>query len=100
MFAALCGAATCAVSGGDSTSAEAERFFEVKVRPVLAENCFGCHGEKLQKGGLRLDSRASILRGGGRGPAIVSGDPDKSLLIRALHYDSDLKMPPPGKLNA
>src|SRR5262245_61376385 len=58
---------------------EAERFFENKVRPLLAEHCFKCHGEEKHKGGLRLDSRAAILTGGDQGPALVPGDADKSL---------------------
>src|SRR5262249_21697636 len=55
------------------------------------------HGEKKQRGGLRLDSRASILEGGDQGPAIVPGKPDDSLLIKAVNH-SDLKMPPSKKL--
>src|ERR1019366_4887451 len=54
-------------------------FFETKVRPTLANKCFVCHGATTQLGGLRLDSMAAILKGGGSGPAIVAGDPDKSL---------------------
>jgi len=55
-------------------------FFEAKVRPVLAANCYDCHAEE-QMGGLRLDSREVLLKGGRSGPALVPGDPDKSLLI-------------------
>jgi hypothetical protein len=79
------------------TAQEAE-FFETNVRPVLFEKCFGCHGSKAQQGGLRLDARASALQGGGNGPAIVAGNPDNSLLIKAVRYTSALKMPPSGKL--
>jgi mono/diheme cytochrome c family protein len=83
---------------GDDPAAGA--FFETKVRPVLAENCFKCHGEQKQKGGLRLDSRSAILTGGDRGPAIVAGSPDTSLLVRAVrHADPDLQMPPKKKLS-
>jgi hypothetical protein len=77
-------------------------FFESKVRPVLVENCFGCHSAKATKlkGGLRLDSRAAMLQGGDTGPAIVSGEPGKSRLIAAVGYrDVDLQMPPKGKLS-
>jgi hypothetical protein len=76
------------------------RFFENQVRPVLADNCFRCHGAAKHKGGLRLDSRAALLAGGDRGPAVVPGDPTKSLLIRALGHGDDLKMPPSKKLPA
>src|SRR5687767_2055055 len=62
------------------------QFFETKVRPVLAANCFGCHGPKKQRGDLRLDSRAGMLEGGDTGPAIVPGKPGDSLLLKAVHY--------------
>jgi hypothetical protein len=73
-------------------------FFEARVRPVLAEHCFKCHGPKKQRSGLRLDSRASLLEGGDEGPAVVPGDPDKSLLVQAVRRVGSLKMPPDGKL--
>jgi hypothetical protein len=70
-------------------------FFEKRVRPVLMEHCQECHGEEKDKGGLRLDSREALLRGGDSGAAIVPGNPDESLLINAVrHLDKDLKMPP------
>ena len=68
-------------------------FFEAKIRPLLIESCLDCHGED-EKGGLRLDSRAAILKGGESGPAIVPGDPDASLLIKAVrHVQGISKMP-------
>jgi len=74
-------------------------FFEAKIRPVLVEQCYQCHaaGAKEVKGGLRLDFRESARRGGESGPAIVPGEPDKSLLLKAIKYD-DLQMPPDKKL--
>ncbi len=75
------------------------QFFESKVRPILTGNCFECHGPKKHKGGLRLDSLAAILAGGDQGPAIVPGHPEKSLLVKAIHYeDREFKMPPTKKL--
>ncbi|MEO8132230.1 MAG: DUF1549 domain-containing protein, partial [Bryobacteraceae bacterium] len=76
-------------------------FFEKKIRPVLAEKCYGCHNAKLKTpmGGLRLDSRDALLKGGDSGPAIIAGDPAHSRLISALSYKEDLKMPPTGKLS-
>jgi mono/diheme cytochrome c family protein len=71
-------------------------FFEKAVRPLLAEKCFMCHGPEKQKAGLRLDARAALLEGGESGPAIVSGQPDQSLLIKAVRHSADLKMPPKG----
>src|SRR5690349_4231911 len=72
--------------------------FTSKVQPLLAHNCFACHTAS-RLGGLRLDSREAMLQGGKSGPAIVSGDPDESLLIQAVsHTHPRLKMPPTGKL--
>src|SRR5437899_9417434 len=75
-------------------------FFEKKIRPLLAENCYKCHSaqsEKL-KGGLLLDSRDGVLKGGETGPAIIPGEPEKSLLIKAVRYtDKELQMPPKDK---
>jgi mono/diheme cytochrome c family protein len=82
-------------------SPAAIQFFETKVRPLLAENCYRCHGPDKQKGNLRLDSLAGILQGGDEGPAIVMGDPGKSLLMKAISYkDDELKMPPSKKLSS
>jgi mono/diheme cytochrome c family protein len=83
-----------------TTMARADEFFESKVRPVLAENCFKCHGPEKQKGGLRLDSRAGLLKGADGEPVVVPGDPDKSPLIRAVRHDGETKMPPKAKLPA
>jgi len=75
-------------------------FFEKKVRPLLSERCFECHSpEKKVKGGLRLDTRDGWAKGGDNGPAIVPGDPEKSLLISAVRYkDKDLQMPEKRKM--
>jgi mono/diheme cytochrome c family protein len=74
-------------------------FFEKRIRPLLTENCHQCHGAKKQESGLALNSVAGIRNGGDRGPAIVTGEPDASVLIQAVRYtDDDLKMPPRGKL--
>src|SRR5437879_2351006 len=74
-------------------------FFETKVRPVLIAECQPCHGPAKQMGGLRLDSRGAVLKGGGSGLAIVPGKPDASLMIRAISYPTfGLRMPPTGKL--
>lgn len=88
-----------AVTGQTPPGPEALEFFERRVRPVLAEKCFGCHGPKRQKSELRLDSRAGQLRGGERGPAVVPGDPEMSRMVAAIRYgDPDLQMPPKTKL--
>ena len=90
-----------AVRGGEpdsQTQAAREQFFEQNVRPLLAENCYSCHGDKKQKGGLRLDSLEAILKGGESGPAVVPGKPEESLIVEAINYEG-LEMPPTGKLD-
>ena len=75
-------------------------FFEKKIRPVLVENCYKCHSAQSEKvkGGLLLDTREGLLKGGETGPAIVPGDTEKSLLIKAVRYhDEKLQMPPKDK---
>ncbi|MBI5760901.1 MAG: PSD1 domain-containing protein [Planctomycetales bacterium] len=81
-------------------TAEQLKFFETSIRPVLAEQCQKCHSAEKQRGNLRLDSRRAMLQGGDSGAAIVPGQPENSLLIRAIRQlDKDLKMPPKGKLS-
>ena len=76
-------------------------FFEKRVRPVLVEHCYSCHGEKKDKGALRLDTRDAILKGGDSGPALVPGKPEASLLVKAVTYTNpNIQMPPKGKLPA
>jgi len=75
-------------------------YFESKVRPLLIERCYECHGEEKQKGGLRLDSKAGWQRGGDRGPAVVPGDLEASVLIKAVtRKDAELQMPPKTPLD-
>jgi cytochrome c553 len=78
----------------------AAEFFEKEVRPLLVENCQECHGGKKTEGGLSLTSRAAVLKGGERGPAVVPGKPTESLLIKAVSRTGELKMPLKGKLSA
>jgi hypothetical protein len=85
----------------DKPTQDQVAFFEKKIRPVLVEQCYKCHSstsEKL-KGGLLLDTRDGVHKGGDTGPAIVPGEPNKSLVIKALRYkDESMKMPPKQKL--
>jgi hypothetical protein len=77
-------------------------FFEKSIRPVLVKECYSCHAKTAKKvrGGLTLDTRAGLRKGGDTGPAIVPGEPAKSLLIKALKHQKDkLKMPPKKKLS-
>jgi hypothetical protein len=88
-------------SAAEPTAAQLE-FFENKIRPVLADNCYKCHstGADKVRGGLLLDSREAIRRGGDTAPAVVPGHPDQSLLIQAVRYtDPHLQMPPQKQLS-
>src|SRR5712672_4360286 len=83
-------------------SAAGVDFFEKRIRPLLADRCYKCHsaGAEKLKGGLLLDSRAGMLKGGDTGPAIVPGGEEKSLLMQAVRWtDKELQMPPKKKLS-
>lgn len=81
--------------------AELERFFEQQIRPLLATHCLECHGPNKQESGLRLDSRAALLKGGdSEQPGAIPGKPDESLIIRAVRHVGDVKMPPEKRLDA
>ena len=87
------------ILGSTSTlaaEAEGDRFFLEKIRPVLEASCFGCHSSTAPKlkGGLRLDSREALLKGGDTGPSAVSGHIDESLLIQAIRHEDGMEMPP------
>lgn len=83
-------------------TAEENEFFEAKIRPALIEHCHKCHsGDKDAKikGGLQVDSKAALLKGGSSGPGLVAGQPDRSLIIKAMRFtDPNLQMPPKEKL--
>jgi hypothetical protein len=81
------------------SSAEPEDQFEKQIRPLLIEKCHKCHSGGMTKGGLRLDSRESALKGGESGPAVVPGKPEESILMKAVHHQDGLAMPPNGKLS-
>src|SRR5262249_52598802 len=70
------------------------------TRRALADNCSSCHGPKRQRGGLRLDSAASLRKGGDSGAVVVPGRPEKSLLIQAVRRAGERKMPPEKELSA
>jgi hypothetical protein len=81
-----------------SAAAEDHAFFESRVRPILVEHCYDCHSGVNSKGGLLLDTRQGWEKGGDSGAAIVPGQPDESLFIRAIRYhDEDIAMPPKKK---
>ena len=76
------------------------RFFEERVRPVLAANCLKCHNDQAKMSGLSLASRETAMLGGSRGSAVIPGQADASLLVRAVRRTGALKMPPAGPLQA
>ena len=93
--------ATGSSQGAGEVSADQTAFFEKNIRPILINRCYECHSvEKGKaKGSLTLDSREAILKGGDSGPALIAGQPEKSLLIESVHYkNQDLQMPPKGAL--
>src|SRR5262249_23931149 len=92
--------AAATLASAQPESADKEGFFEAKIRPLLMDRCFKCHGGEKINNGLRVDSRAALVKGGYSGPAIVPGQAAKSLLMKALRHEkkADLRMPPDGKL--
>ena len=87
------------VTLADDLSAAQRRLFESRIRPLLVKHCLKCHTGSQPKGGLRLDSPAGWRRGGDSGPALIPGQPDTSLLMRAVrHQDGVSSMPPKKKL--
>lgn len=97
-MAATRAAAAEAVKPVDKPKREQEEFFEKNVRPMLVQHCVSCHGPEQQEAGLRLDSKAALLRGVEGHPVVVPGEPDKSRLVVVARYDGDVQMPPEGKL--
>lgn len=95
LIAFLVGTASADAAANAAASAD-DAFFESNVRPLLVKHCYECHSGTKSMGGLSLDTRAGWEKGGDSGPAIVPGEPDESLLIAAVNYDS-LEMPPPEK---
>ena len=83
----------------NDTDPASRDWFEKQVRPLLANHCYACHGPKTDEGEakLRLDSRGRMLRGGANGPALVPGEPDRSLIILAVRHDPSLTPMPPKK---
>jgi len=101
LFAFVCLTATVlqTVQAKEAEFSKAQlTFFEEEVRPLLANRCIKCHGESKQEGELRLDTYDALLKGGESGEAIIPGEPESSLLIEAIQYES-LEMPPSRQLN-
>lgn len=93
LLAIFAGLLFCEQAACQQISREERDLFEIHVRPVLAQHCIKCHGEEKQEGGLQLTTLAQLLEGGDSGPAIVVGNPEESLLVEAVRYES-FEMPP------
>jgi hypothetical protein len=76
------------------------RFFDERVAPIIEKHCLGCHNEELKNANISFLDRESLLHGGTRGPAIIPGDPAKSLLMAALRHEGELQMPPGPPLSS
>ena len=76
-----------------SGSASAQNFFQAKIAPIFEKNCAGCHGASVQRSGLDLRTEAAVRKGGARGPAVVAGDPEKSVLYRMIAHREEPAMP-------
>ncbi len=83
----------CAPALWATPSAEQLEFFEQKIRPVLADQCYKCHGPEKQKGELRVDSLAALLKGSDSGVVLVPGEPEKGSLIKSIRHETDNHMP-------
>ena len=75
-----------------------QEFFEKKIRPTFANNCQRCHNPKAKVAGLDLTTAEAFLRGGASGPVVNKEKPEESRLLKVISYDSEMKMPPSGKL--
>ncbi|MES2709753.1 MAG: PSD1 and planctomycete cytochrome C domain-containing protein [Verrucomicrobiota bacterium] len=94
LLTCCCGCLLPAAARGEEFSPEQLQHFETRVRPVLAEHCYDCHGAEKQQNGLRLDSRAAVLKGGDYGPVAVPGQPEQSKLIKALRHAEGVEAMP------
>src|ERR1700677_4301417 len=97
-------AAMASTAHAQAANDEGLKFFEQKIRPVLAQHCYSCHSRDAQdakklQAGLFVDSSEGLLTGGESGAALVKGKSSESLVMKALKYDG-LEMPPTGKLPA
>ncbi len=81
-------------------ASDAARYFDARVAPILTRRCLGCHNEELKNGNISFLDRDSLIRGGSRGPAIVPGKPQESVMMDVLRHDGEIQMPPGPKLPA
>ena len=88
---------------GAQEDASRPEFYTTRVMPIFTANCAKCHLDGNHRGGLNMDTRAAMLKGGRDGSVLVPGDPDKSLLIKLIRHegpaDDPMPMPPHGKIS-
>ncbi len=85
---------------GAALGADEAAFFDKRVAPILKRRCLACHNNQLNDGNISFEDRASLLKGGPHGPAVVPGAPEKSVLIQAIQHNGEVRMPPGRKLSA
>lgn len=96
---AWCSLVAACVAHAGLGAADGAPEFARDVRPILAERCWKCHGAEKQRGGLRMDALAHLLKGGDNGPVAAPGDPDASKMVAAVRWtDPETRMPPKQKL--
>ena len=94
-------AAIVAACSGEATGAEGARLFDRQVAPILVRHCIGCHNNELDDGSISFENSRSLFEPRKeRGPAIVPGEPEQSLLILAIRHNGEIQMPPGRKLAA
>src|SRR5262245_48909888 len=93
-FVLFCGGLLALASAQERGAADSAgvEFFERRIRPVLAEHCYQCHSAAKKRSGLVLENLSGMIKGGERGPAVVPGHPEQSLLVRAIEQDGELRM--------
>jgi cytochrome c len=91
---------TGAVQAAGQDEAARPEFYTTRVQPIFKANCYRCHAGLNHRGGLNIETKASLLKGGHDGPVLVPGDPAKSLLVRLIRHEgpADDPMPMPPKL--
>ncbi|MDQ2833745.1 MAG: c-type cytochrome [Acidobacteriota bacterium] len=85
-----CSSQPPAVRGPLTNDPASTQFYPDRVQPIFQEHCFRCHGGWNRKGGLNFQTRTGLLKGGNSGPAVVPGDPAKSLLLRLMQHEEAL----------
>jgi mono/diheme cytochrome c family protein len=93
-----CVITVCGAAYAQKPAAGDQQFFDDRVAPILSKRCLGCHNNELNDGNISFEDRQSLIKGGGRGPAVVPGKPERSVLVRAIRHNGDPQMPPGQKL--